>query len=650
VNDGELLWTPDPERVAQANITIFISWLRRVRGLDFDGYDDLWRWSVTDLDGFWQAIWDFNDIIASARPERVLDGLGGPGTPWFPPELRWFPGARLNYAEHVFRNARTGEVALFYRSEGGPLRAMTWDELTIKTASLAARMRELGVGPGDRVASTMPNTPDTVIAMLATVAIGAVWASCSPDYGVRGVADRFRQLEPSLVFAATEYSYSGKRHDRGPAIEQIAGRLPGNPPIITDPGRVTSGTPDLVFHQVAFGDPLWVLFSSGTTGLPKALTQSHGGILLEQLKLQRLQMDLRRGDVLFFYTTTGWMMWNFLVSSLLLGVKPVLYDGNPAYPGPEALWETATAAGVTFFGASPAYLDGIARRGVVPRDITDLSALRSMMLAGSPVSARTAAWVYENVKRDLYLHVGTGGTDVCCGFTGGAPTLPVYAGEHQRRNLGVAAQAWDERGEPVVDTTGEMVVTRPMPSMPVFLWGDTDNRVYRDTYFDRYPSAWRQRDFFRVNARGGCFLPGRSDATLNSRGIRIGTAEIYAVINEIPGITDSLITDAPLPDGSSQVVLFVALPAGQVLDDALAEEIRARLRRQYSPRHVPDEIVQVPAIPVTITGKKLEVPVRNILRGVAAQEAADPGAMANPESLEAFTAYARKLSGPPPAS
>jgi acetoacetyl-CoA synthetase len=650
VNDGELLWTPDAERVAQANITIFISWLRRVRGLDFDGYDDLWHWSVTDLDGFWRAIWDFNDIIASAPPQRVLDGLGEPGTPWFPPDLRWFPGARLNYAEHVFRNARTGEVALFYRSEGGPLRAMTWDELTARTASLAARMRELGVGPGDRVASTMPNTPDTVIAMLATVAIGAVWASCSPDYGVRGVADRFRQLEPSLVLATSEYSDGGKRHDRGAAIEEIAGHLPGNPPIVTDPGRITGGTPDLVFHQVAFGDPLWVLFSSGTTGLPKALTQSHGGILLEQLKLQRLQMDLRRGDVLFFYTTTGWMMWNFLVSSLLLGVKPVLYDGNPAYPGPEALWETATAAGVTFFGASPAYLDGIARRCVVPRDVADLSALRSMMLAGSPVSARTAAWVYENVKRDLYLHVGTGGTDVCCGFTGGAPTLPVYAGEHQRRNLGVAAQAWDERGEPVLGETGEMVVTRPMPSMPVFLWGDKDNRAYRDTYFDRYPSAWRQRDFFRVNDRGGCFLPGRSDATLNSRGIRIGTAEIYAVINEIPGITDSLITDAARPDGSSRVVLFVALPDGQVLGDALAEKIRARLRRQYSPRHVPDEITQVPAIPVTITGKKLEVPVRNILRGVPAEEAADPGAMANPESLEAFTDYARKLSVPPPAS
>jgi len=645
VNEGELLWTPGPERVARANITIFTGWLRRQRGLDFDGYDDLWRWSVTDLDGFWSAIWDFNDIIAPAPPRRVLGGLGEPGTPWFPPEIEWFPGARLNYAEHVFRNARTGEVALYYRSEGGPLNAMTWDELTAKTAILAARMRELGVGPGDRVAATMPNTPDTVIAMLATVSIGAVWASCSPDFGARGAVDRFRQLEPSLVFATSAYSYGGTRHDRGPAIREIAERLPGNPPVITDPGQLTGDAPELSFHQVSFGDPLWVLFSSGTTGLPKALTHSHGGILLEQLKLQRLQLDLRRGDVLFFYTTTGWMMWNFLVSSLLLGVKPVLYDGNPGYPGPEALWETAAAAGATFFGTSPAYLDGIARRGFVPRDAADLSALRSMMLAGSPVSARTASWVYENVKRDLYVHVGTGGTDICSGFTGGAPTLPVYAGEHQRRNLGVAAQAWNDRGKPVTDVTGEMVITRPMPSMPVFLWGDTGNRIYRDTYFDMFPSAWRQRDFFRVNSRGGCFLPGRSDATLNSRGIRIGTAEIYAVVNEIPAITESLITDAELPDGSSRVILFVTLANGRALDDALADEIRARLRGQYSPRHVPDEITQVPAIPVTITGKKLEVPVRNILRGVPLEEAADPSAMANPESLEAFTEYARKISG-----
>jgi acetoacetyl-CoA synthetase len=643
VDDGELLWAPGPDRVAQANITIFAGWLRRTRGLDLDGYDDLWRWSVTDLDGFWRAIWDFNDIIASAPPSRVLGDRAMPGA-------EWFPGARLNYAEHVFRNARTGEVALYYQSEGAPLRAMTWDELAARTRLLAARMRADGVRPGDRVASAMPNTPDTVIAMLATASLGGVWASCSPDYGVRGVVDRFRQLEPRLVFFTSEYIYGGKRHDRSAVIEDIARQLPGDPRIIVDPGQISGQAPaEHDFHQAAFGDPVWVLFSSGTTGPPKALTQSHGGILLEQLKLQRLQMDQRLGDVMFFYTTTGWMMWNFLVSSLLLGVKPVLYDGSPAYPGPEALWETAAKARVTFFGASPAYLDGIASRGVVPRDVADLSALRSMMLAGSPVTARTATWVYENVKRDLYLHVGSGGTDVCSGFTGGAPVLPVYAGEHQRRNLGVAAQAWNDRGEPVEGETGEMVITQPMPSMPVFLWGDKDDQVYRDTYFDRFPGVWRQRDFFLINSRGGCFVSGRSDATLNSRGVRIGTAEIYAVVNEIPGVTDSLITDVELPDGSWRMPLFVVLDPDRTLDDTLTAEIRARLRNQYSPRHVPDDIVRVPAIPVTITGKKLEVPVRNILRGVPPDEAADPSAMASAESLDAFTEYARKLSGRSPS-
>jgi acetoacetyl-CoA synthetase len=638
VDDGELLWTPGAERAARANITIFIDWLRRTRGLDVTGYDELWRWSVTNLDGFWRAIWDFNDIIASAPPRAVLGRRQMPGA-------EWFPGARLNYAEHVFRNARTGEVALYYRSESSPVRSMTWDELSAKTATLAARMRSLGVEAGDRVGSVLPNTPTAVIAMLATVAIGAIWSSCSPDFGARGVADRFRQLTPKVVFTTSEYTYGGKRHDRSAAIAE----LPGDPVVITDPVLDGRNPPDLEFHQAAFGDPLWVLFSSGTTGPPKALVHSHGGILLEQLKLQRLQMDLSRGDVLFFYTTTGWMMWNFLVSSLLLGVKPVLYDGSPMHPGPDALWETAATAGATFFGASPAYLDGLARQGFKPPLAAAAGGLRSVMLAGSPVSARHAAWVYDNIGPDVYLHVGTGGTDVCTGFTGGAPTLPVYAGEHQRRNLGVAAQAFTEAGEPVTDETGEMVVTQPMPSMPVFLWGDNEHRLYRETYFDMFPSAWRQRDFFRVNSRGGCFLTGRSDATLNSRGIRIGTAEIYAVVNQVPGITDSLITDFQHND-EWRVILFVALSPGVTLDHPLLAVIKERLASEYSPRHVPDEIVRVSAIPVTITGKKLEVPVRNILRGVPADQAADRSAMANPDSLDDFIDYAETIRGTFPGS
>jgi acetoacetyl-CoA synthetase len=395
------------------------------------------------------------------------------------------------------------------------------------------------------------------------------------------------------------------------------------------------------FEQVPFGHPLWILFSSGTTGLPKAITHSHGGILVEQLKLQTLNMDLRAGDRLFFYTTAGWMMWNFLVSSLLLGVRPLLYDGHPGYPRPDVLWEMAQNASVTMFGASPAYVDLLSKAGLVPGDKYDLSALASVMLAGSPVSAECGAWFYRNVKRDLWLHVGSGGTDVCSGFTGGSPVLPVYAGEHQARNFGVAAYAFNAAGQPVTGEVGEMVITQPMPSMPVRLWNDEGHQLYRQTYFADFPGAWRQGDFFKVNERGGCFVLGRSDATLNRHGIRIGTAEVYAALESVPQITGALIVNLNLPYGGFFMPLFVTLEDGAVLDDALRATIAGRLRSQYTARHVPDRIIQVAAIPVTLTGKKMEVPVRKILMGAAPDEAANRNAMANPQSLDAFAEYAR---------
>jgi acetoacetyl-CoA synthetase len=395
------------------------------------------------------------------------------------------------------------------------------------------------------------------------------------------------------------------------------------------------------FEQVPFSHPLWILFSSGTTGLPKAITHSHGGILLEQLKLQTFNMDLRAGDRMFFYTTAGWMMWNFLVSSLLLGVRPLLYDGHPGYPRPDVLWEMAEAAGVTFFGASPAYVDLLAKAGLVPGQKYDLSALAGIMLAGSPVSAECGAWFYRNVKRDLWLHAGSGGTDVCSGFTGGAPTLPVYAGEHQARNLGVAAYAFNARGEPVTGEVGEMVITQPMPSMPVQMWNDPDGKLYRQTYFADFPGFWRQGDFFKVNERGGCFVLGRSDATLNRHGIRIGTAEVYAALESVTQLTGALIVNLDLPGGRFFMPLFVTLDDGAALDDDLRAAITDRLRSQYTARHVPDRIIQVPAIPVTLTGKKMEVPVRKILLGITPDEAANRNAMANPAALDAFAEYAR---------
>jgi acetoacetyl-CoA synthetase len=657
VREGDLLWTPGPDRVERANVTAFTRWLAAERGHDFGDYQALWQWSVTDLDGFWQSVWDYCGIEASAPPAAVLGARDMPGTDWF-------PGARLNYAQHVLRREQPGQDALYYQSETTPLTGLPWPDLANGVRVLATRLRDMGVRPGDRVASCMPNIPQTVIAMLAATSIGAIWTSCSPDFGWRGVSDRFGQLAPKVLLCVDSYRYRGQDYDRSAELGQIVARLPGLENVIHVPGPLgvpVPGVPgmgrartwdelmdhppvpaaEFEFEQVPFGHPLWILFSSGTTGLPKALTHSHGGILIEQLKHLTFQNDLRAGMRMFFYTTAGWMMWNFLVSSLLLGVRPLLYDGHPGYPRPDVLWEMAQNAGVNFFGASPAYVDLMSRAGLVPGDTYDLSELSAIMLAGSPVSPECGAWFYRNVKRDLWLHVGSGGTDVCSGFTGGAPTLPVYAGEHQARNLGVAAYAFNAQGRPVTGEVGEMVITQPMPSMPVRLWNDEDGQLYRRTYFADFPGAWRQGDFFKVNERGGCFVLGRSDATLNRHGIRIGTAEIYAALESVEEVTDALIVNLDLPRGGFFMPLFVTLEAGAVLDDALRDKIADRLRRQYTSRHVPDRIIQVAAIPVTLTGKKMEVPVRKILLGTPADEAANRNAMANPQSLDEFAEYAK---------
>jgi acetoacetyl-CoA synthetase len=479
-----------------------------------------------------------------------------------------------------------------------------------------------------------------------------------------------------VLICTDGYLYGGRPYDRRDEAAQIAAGLPDlhtvihvsvlhpdgpdrpdrpdGPPHALGAGRDASWdeiqsrpappADTFTFEQVPFGHPLWILFSSGTTGLPKAITHSHGGILIEQLKLQTFHMDLSPGDRMLFYTTTGWMMWNFLVSSLLLGVQPVLYDGNPAYPGPDVLWRLAEQAGVTFFGASPAYVDALNRAGIVPGRTQNLERLKAVMLAGSPVSAECSAWFYRNVKRDLWLATGSGGTDTCCGLVGGTPTLPVYAGEIQARHLGVSAYAFNAGGEPVTGEVGELVITQPMPSMPIRFWGDDDGSRYRASYFGEFPGHWRQGDFFRINARGGCFVLGRSDATLNRDGVRIGTAEIYAALGSVPGVTDGLVVSLDRPGGGFFMPLFVTLAPGQVLDDRLRTEIRDRLRREYTPRHVPDAIIEVPAIPVTLTGKKMEVPVRRILAGVPPGQAANRNAMANPAALDAFARYARTLA------
>jgi len=653
VREGSLLWAPSAEQVADANLTAFLAWLAE-RGRRFEGYDALWQWSVADLTGFWQAIWDYSDIQCSARPERVLGSQTMPGADWF-------PGARLNYAQHILRRELPGAPALLSVSECAPLTALDWSELAAQVRILGTQLRTMGVRPGDRVASCLPNTPQTVVAMLATTSIGAIWTSCSPDFGWRGVLDRFRQLAPKVLFCADGYQYAGIQYDRSEDLRRIIGGLDGLEHVIwlpyLDPEAALAPVPDVLrwdqvldqppvpatafaFEQVPFAHPLWILFSSGTTGLPKAIVHGHGGVLIEQMKLQRLHMDLRPRDRMFFFTTTGWMMWNFLVSSLLLGVCPVLYDGCPTYPEADVLWRLAQDADVTFFGASPAYVEQMTRAGVVPAHSYDLSALRAIMPAGSPVSPECTAWFYQNVKKDVWVCTGSGGTDVCTGFVGGVPTKPVYAGEIQARHLGVAAYAFNERGESVVDEVGELVIAAPMPSMPVRLWDDPGDARYRESYLADFPGVWRHGDFFRVNARGGCFVLGRSDATLNRHGVRMGTAEVYQVLSRMGEVDDALIVNLDLPGGRFFMPLFVKLADELVLDARIEKEIRDRLRREYTPRHVPDRIVQAPDIPVTLTGKKMEVPVRKILRGVPPEQAANRNAMANPASLDFFVHYA----------
>ncbi|MGO8827683.1 MAG: acetoacetate--CoA ligase [Steroidobacteraceae bacterium] len=655
VNQGDLLWTPSAERLAQAHLTHYLQWLGE-RGRHFDSYTALWQWSIDEQDAFWGSLWEYFDVRASRPYERVLGSRTMPGA-------EWFPGARLNYAEHALRHEREGAVALMYLSERRSLMELSWTDLGGQVRRLATRMRALGVAPGDRVIAYLPNSPEAVIAMLATVSIGAIWASCGPDFGPRGVVDRFGQLAPKLAFCVDGYHYGGKLFDRRPELKAILNALPSVEQVIylrqLEPSNDTPLTahtlfweealsgPDIAresfrFEQVPFAHPLWILFSSGTTGLPKPIVHCHGGMVLEQIKSLKIHMDVHPGERMFFFTTTGWMMWNFLVSALLVDVIPVLYDGNPAYPEADVLWAMVERTGASFFGASPTYVSILEKAGIVPKDRFDLSRLKSVLLAGSPVTAECMAWFYRCVKSDIWAHSGSGGTDLCAGIVGGIVILPLYAGEIQGRQLGMAAYAFNEQGQAVIDEVGELVITKPVPSMPVGLWNDTDGTRYRESYFDQYPGVWRHGDFFKLNRRGGCFVLGRSDATLNRHGVRIGTAEVYRALTEVPEIEDALIVNLDLKNGGFFMPLFVKLHDGLELDEALVEKVRARMRKAYSARHVPDKIYQVAAIPYTLTGKKMEVPVRRILMGVPAEKAANRAAMANVESLDYFIRYARE--------
>ncbi|HWB68817.1 MAG TPA: acetoacetate--CoA ligase [Solirubrobacterales bacterium] len=653
---AELLWTPPARLVERARLTEYMSWLAAKRDLRFESYEELWRWSVGDLEGFWGSIWDFFDVHADGEPSPVLATREMPGA-------RWFPQTRLNYAEHVFAGKeQSEETAILHASELRELDELTWAELRTQVADVAAGLRGLGVERGDRVVAYMPNIPEAIVAFLATASIGAIWSSCSPDFGPASVIDRFAQIEPKVLFAVDGYRYGGKDFDRRETVAQLQAEMPSLtrtvvlPYLDSDPDlsplrdamhwaqlRASGEGAELRFERVPFDHPLWVLYSSGTTGLPKAIVQGQGGILLEHLKKLHLHVDAHPGDRLFWFTTTGWMMWNFLVSGLLTEAAIVLYDGNPGHPDMGVLWDLAERAEVTMFGTSASYISACMKAGVEPGAGRDLSRLGAVGSTGSPLSPEGFDWIYEHLGEDTWLFSTSGGTDLCTAFVGGVSLLPVYRGELQGRALGAAVEAWDEDGEAVVGEVGELVVTEPMPSMPVFFWGDEDGGRYRASYFEMFPGVWRHGDWIEITPRGTAVIYGRSDSTINRSGIRMGTSEIYRAVLGIEEIIDALVVDIPRPGTEGWMPLFVVLREGAELDDGLRREIAKRVRGQCSPRHVPDEVFQIAEVPRTLSGKALEVPVKRILMGTPAGQAASRDSLANPAALDYFTEMAAKL-------
>jgi acetoacetyl-CoA synthetase len=647
----KVLWTPPGDVFETAWIGDYLRFLSRSRNLSFDSYDPAWRWSVENIEDFWQSLWDYFGVVAHSAPAAVLPERLMPGA-------RWFPGATVNYAEHAL--ARAADVAIVARSQTREGVTLTRAELADLVARAAAGLRRLGVGRGDRVVAYLPNVPETIVAFLATASLGAVFSSCAPEFGPRAVADRVRQIEPKVLIACDGYRYGAREIDRVREVALLRAELPTVRATVIlsylrpglDAERFPGALPweDLVsraapaaFEAVPFDHPLYILYSSGTTGLPKAIVHGHGGILLEHLKMLALHQDLGPGDRFFWFTTTGWMMWNYLVSGLLVGSTVVLFDGDPAYPDLSVLWRAAEELGITYFGTSAPYLHACMRTALEPGRDFDLSRLRGVGSTGAPLLPAGFEWVYARVGRQLLLGSVSGGTDVCTALVGACPLVPVWSGEISCRCLGAKVESFDPEGRPLVQELGELVLTEPMPSMPVAFWNDPSGERYRASYFDRWPGVWRHGDWIEITRRGSCIITGRSDATLKRGGVRIGTSEFYGVVEAIPEVAESLVVH--LPDdhgGPGELLLFVVPREGATLDAALSDRIRRALRENLSPRHVPDEIHAIPSVPRTLNNKKLEVPVRRILSGDPPEKVANVGAMANPESLDFFRALAAK--------
>lgn len=646
MNDARrVLWTPSTERADASTMADFMRWLRDNRGLEFDDYPAMWDWSVSDLEGFWSAIWQFF-AIRSTKPYRViLENRAMPGA-------IWCPGAELNYADQILSHAKLipDQPALIVQSETFGRTELSWAELAAQVSSVASRFRAMGVEKGDRVVAILPNTETALIACLAAVSLGAIWSLCAPDMGHVAILDRFRQIKPKVLIAQDGYVHAGKMIDRRDVIETISSGLPSLQQLVMVPvvGDVPDGAlqwssltgDDVVFSatSVPFEHPLWVVYSSGTTGNPKPIVHGHGGVILEAAK-QSLHQDIRRGDRFCWLTSSGWIMWNAQIFALGQGATVAMFDGAPNHPDMMEVWRFVADEKLTYFGAGAAFFSACMKLGLRPETV-DLTVLKSLGATGSPLGDDEFDWVYSSVKPDIWLHPVSGGTDLCGAFVGGHPMLPVRVGEMQCRYLGNAVRAFDEAGNELIDQVGELVCTEPLPSMPLYFWGDTGNVRLIESYYDTYPGIWRHGDWIAINQQGGSVIYGRSDATINRKGLRMGSSEIYQAVEALPEVVDSLIVDLEFLGRDSFMPLFVVLTQGTLLDDALRDKINGAIRTSVSARFIPNEIVEITEVPRTLSGKKLEVPIKKLLLGGDPDTVVNRDSMANPDSFDRFIAYA----------